>query len=68
MPHGPALLGPTRLCMPDTTLRSYQIISIVDTRPSPKMTSTLTMTMIKGVHNRPPSSSGSSANIRLVRS
>ena len=68
MPHGPALFGPTRFCMPDTTLRSYQTMNIVDTRPSPKMISTLAITMSSGVHSRPPSSNGSIASIRVARS
>ena len=58
-PHGPALFGPTRFCMPDTTLRSYQTMNIVPTRPIANTITTLNSTMINGVHRSPPSSKGS---------
>ena len=43
-PHGPARLGPIRLCMSEMTLRSNQIMSMTDTSSTPKATSTLMTT------------------------
>ena len=61
-PHGPALFGPTRFCMPAITLRSNHTINIVATRPTTKTTRTLIRTINRGVHKRPPSNRGSIAN------
>ena len=60
-PNGPALFGPTRFCIPAMTLRSNQTMNIVPTRPTTKMTSTLSSTMPSGVQSSGPSSSGSMA-------
>ena len=70
-PHGPALFGPTRFCIPAMTFRSNHTMSMVATRPTTKTMRTLTRTMINGVHNNLPSSNGSterSAEIILTQS
>ena len=61
-PNGPALFGPMRLCMPETILRSPQIISIVATSDTPKITTTLISRINSGFHQRPPVPNGSMAN------
>ena len=59
VPNGPALFGPTRFCMPAMILRSNHTMNNVLTRPTTKITATLSRTMISGVHRRSPISSGS---------
>ena len=63
-PNGPALFGPIRFCIPAMTLRSNHTINMVATKPITNTTTTLSNTINKGVHNKPPSSIGSRANIR----
>ena len=67
-PLGPALSGPTRFCMYAMTLRSNHTISIVPTRPTTKMTTTLMSTTRNWVLNTViPSRRESTANIRGSR-
>src|SRR4051794_38919946 len=66
IPNGPALLGPTRFCMPAMILRSNQTMNIVPTRPMTKMTTTFTRIRTIGVHWRPLSSNGSMASNALI--
>jgi hypothetical protein len=53
-PFGPALSGPMRFCMNAMTLRSNHTISIVPTRPTTKMTTTLISTTRMAVKSRSP--------------
>ena len=52
-PNGPALLGPTRFCMPAITLRSNQTMNIVAISRKPKQMTTFTSVTRNSGHPTP---------------